>query len=67
MEQMGNAAKAEKLGVAVDLPEELLTEGNFRDALSRLEAQKASAKAAELKQYASGFDAIGSIVSALRD
>jgi UDP-N-acetylglucosamine--N-acetylmuramyl-(pentapeptide) pyrophosphoryl-undecaprenol N-acetylglucosamine transferase len=65
MEQMGNAAKAEKLGVAVDLPEERLTEGYFRDALSRLEAQKTTKKAAELKEYASGFDAIGSIVSAL--
>lgn len=67
MEQMGNAAKAEKLGVAVDLPEERLEEGYFRDALSRLESGRASTKAAELKEYASRFEAIGSIVSALRD
>ena len=51
MEQMGNAAKAEKLGVAVDLPEERLVEGYFRDALSRLESGRTSAKARELKEY----------------
>ncbi|MDA4135856.1 MAG: hypothetical protein OK449_02500 [Thaumarchaeota archaeon] len=67
MEQMGNAAKAEKLGVAVDLPEERLTEGYFVDALSRLEAGKTSTRAAELKEYAGRFDAVGSIVSALGD
>jgi UDP-N-acetylglucosamine--N-acetylmuramyl-(pentapeptide) pyrophosphoryl-undecaprenol N-acetylglucosamine transferase len=67
MEQMGNAAKAEKLGVAVDLPEERLTEGYFLDAISRLEAGKTATRAAELKEYAGGFDAAGSIVSALGD
>jgi len=65
MEQMGNAAKAEKLGVAIDLPEDSLTESDFRDALFRVQSEETSKKSRELQEYAGRFDAVGSITSAL--
>lgn len=66
MEQMGNAAKAEKLGVAVDMSEDRLTEASFRDAFARLSTDETARRLRELRMYAGGFDAVGSIVSALR-
>ena len=65
MEQMGNAAKADRLGIAVDIPEGELAEPRMRDALARLQADDTTRKVAELKEYAHRFDAAGSIVSAL--
>jgi UDP-N-acetylglucosamine--N-acetylmuramyl-(pentapeptide) pyrophosphoryl-undecaprenol N-acetylglucosamine transferase len=65
MEQMGNAAKAEKLGVAVDMAEDRLSEASFRDALSRLGTDETAKRSRELKEYARGFDAVGSILAAL--
>jgi UDP-N-acetylglucosamine--N-acetylmuramyl-(pentapeptide) pyrophosphoryl-undecaprenol N-acetylglucosamine transferase len=64
-EQEGNAAKAQKLRVAVDLPEDDLSERSFIDALRRQESESMAKRAAELKEYASHFDAVGATVSAL--
>jgi UDP:flavonoid glycosyltransferase YjiC (YdhE family) len=65
MEQMGNAAKAQKLGIAVDVPEEQVNPTTIRDAVARVTTDEAARKAMALKEYSQRFDAVGSIVSAL--
>ena len=67
MEQMGNAEKAARLGVAADLSEDRLTEDSLRDAIRMLESEETIRRVKALQAYASGFDAAGSIVSALRN
>ena len=65
MEQIGNAMKAEKLGVAVEIDEENFAEVPFREALARLLTEETAKKTAWLKGYAAGFDADRAVVSAL--
>jgi UDP-N-acetylglucosamine--N-acetylmuramyl-(pentapeptide) pyrophosphoryl-undecaprenol N-acetylglucosamine transferase len=66
-EQLGNAAKAEKLGIALDVPEDHLTPSEFRGAISVLDSEETRKKILELRDYASGFNAARSIISALQD
>jgi UDP-N-acetylglucosamine--N-acetylmuramyl-(pentapeptide) pyrophosphoryl-undecaprenol N-acetylglucosamine transferase len=65
-EQTGNATKAEKLGVAVKIEEPAITAGSFREAAERLETADVRRRTSELAGYAARFDAVGSIVGALR-
>jgi UDP-N-acetylglucosamine--N-acetylmuramyl-(pentapeptide) pyrophosphoryl-undecaprenol N-acetylglucosamine transferase len=64
-EQIGNAAKAQKLGVAVCIQEEEFSIRTFSDALVLLGSDEMKRRCADLAAYAGQFDAVGSIVEAL--
>jgi UDP-N-acetylglucosamine--N-acetylmuramyl-(pentapeptide) pyrophosphoryl-undecaprenol N-acetylglucosamine transferase len=64
-EQIGNAAKAQKLGVAVCLREEEFNNRTFADALVLLGSDEMKRRCTALAAYAGQFDAVGSVVRAL--
>ncbi|MDA4113174.1 MAG: hypothetical protein OK474_03925 [Thaumarchaeota archaeon] len=64
-EQIGNATKAQKLGVAVCIREEEFSVKAFVDALVYVGSDEMKRRCADLADYAGQFDAVGSIVRAL--
>jgi UDP:flavonoid glycosyltransferase YjiC (YdhE family) len=65
-EQMGNASKAQKLGLAIAIDETRLTPEAVRAALRQLSAESFAARAAEMKRVADGFDALGDLLRVVR-
>lgn len=65
-EQMGNAGKAQRLGVAIALEEGALDPGTVGEALRALSEGPYSERAKEMKRLAEGYDALGSILDVLR-
>jgi UDP-N-acetylglucosamine--N-acetylmuramyl-(pentapeptide) pyrophosphoryl-undecaprenol N-acetylglucosamine transferase len=65
MEQIGNAAKAERLGVAARIDEEDLSESSLREAAVKLSSEETRKSTQRLMEYARAFDAEASVVSAL--
>jgi len=61
-EQMGNAAKAEGLGVALSIPETELDPSKVEDCLGRLSQSDYRRRAEEMRSLAQGYDALGSLV-----
>ncbi len=66
-EQIGNAAKAQRLGVAAHIPEEKFSTGELRAALAGLDSDETARRCADLSAYARGFDAAGAVVGALME
>lgn len=65
-EQMGNALKAEKLGVAVSLAESALDGRTLGDALRRVSTRRYAERALEMQKVAEEYDALSSIVDLLK-
>jgi len=65
-EQMGNANKAMKLGVATTVDESELDPGAVSEALRELSAERYARRAREMKEVAEGYDAVGAIINVLR-
>jgi len=61
-EQMGNASKAQRLGIAISIEERELDPQSIRSALGQLSAESYSRRANEMKQLAGGYDAVSSIL-----
>jgi UDP-N-acetylglucosamine--N-acetylmuramyl-(pentapeptide) pyrophosphoryl-undecaprenol N-acetylglucosamine transferase len=64
-EQMGNASKAQRLGVAVAINEGELDPMAVGEALRELSAEGYARRAHEMKSLAEGYDAVGSILEVL--
>jgi UDP-N-acetylglucosamine--N-acetylmuramyl-(pentapeptide) pyrophosphoryl-undecaprenol N-acetylglucosamine transferase len=64
-EQMGNATKAGKLGFATVLQEGELDPPRVRQAVGDLLAGLYSRRAAELKEVADSYDAVGAVIEAV--
>jgi UDP:flavonoid glycosyltransferase YjiC (YdhE family) len=65
-EQMGNANKAMRLGVATTVEERRLDPGAVREALRELSSERYAKRAQEMKEVAEGYDAVGAILRVLR-
>jgi UDP-N-acetylglucosamine--N-acetylmuramyl-(pentapeptide) pyrophosphoryl-undecaprenol N-acetylglucosamine transferase len=65
-EQMGNASKAQRLGISMAVEEQALEPGVVSEALQRLLSGEYSKRLDELKAVAERHDALGSIVQVLR-
>jgi UDP-N-acetylglucosamine--N-acetylmuramyl-(pentapeptide) pyrophosphoryl-undecaprenol N-acetylglucosamine transferase len=64
-EQIGNAEKVERLGVAIALEESKLGPHEVREALAKLSAGGYSNRALEMRKLAEGYDAIRSILDVI--
>ncbi len=64
-EQMGNANKAQTLGIAIAMDERDLGPGKIRGALDALRGGSYASRAQEMKRVAEGYDAVGSILGVL--
>jgi UDP-N-acetylglucosamine--N-acetylmuramyl-(pentapeptide) pyrophosphoryl-undecaprenol N-acetylglucosamine transferase len=64
-EQIGNADKAERLGVAMVIEEGELDPGKVRAAVEILSAGDYAKRAHELRKIAEGYNAVGSILEAI--
>jgi len=65
-EQMGNAIKAKRLGVATAADESQLSPNAVREALRELSAESYARRAQEMKRVAEGYDAVGAIIQVVR-
>jgi len=65
-EQMGNADKAKRLGVATAVDETKLDPNAVGDALRELSSEGYSRRAQEMRRVAEAYDAVGTIVQVLR-
>jgi len=61
-EQMGNASKAQKLGIAISIEERTLDPQTVMDALAELRGESYAKRAQEMKSLAEGYDAVRSIL-----
>jgi len=64
-EQVGNALKAAKLGLAIKLEEEELDVPAVEEAIGALVGQRYAESARELSELARGYDACGAVVRSL--
>jgi UDP-N-acetylglucosamine--N-acetylmuramyl-(pentapeptide) pyrophosphoryl-undecaprenol N-acetylglucosamine transferase len=64
-EQEGNAAKADKLGVAVNVAERDLTVERFKDALAKANGDSCRRQVSQLAEVARRYDAVASITDAV--
>ncbi len=65
-EQMGNANKAQKLGVAIAIEERALDPQAVGEALKELSADRYAERVLEMKRLAESYDALRSILDVLR-
>jgi len=65
-EQVGNAEKADRLGIAIKLEDDELDAGTVDESLRSLAEGKFLARAREMREVARGYDARGSIVKLVR-
>lgn len=65
-EQMGNANKAMRLGVATAVDEGKLDPSAVGEALRELSAESYAKRAREMKEVAEGYDAVGAVLQVLR-